>query len=157
GSPVSLTVDASTEIQVNDEDATLADIQVNMPAEARYDATTLHAMEIKAGSEDDNDEDNRVEGTVAGVDTGAQTVTVTPKGGGSDVVLNVTTETEIEVNGEDAGIQDIQVGQPIRADYDPSTMDASEIKVGSDDDDDDGGGGDEDNRVEGQVTAVTDS
>lgn len=150
GSLVTLNVDASTEIKVNDADATLADIQVNMPAEAKYDSTTMHAMEIKAGSGDDNHQDSSVEGTVAAVDTGAQTVTIAPHGGGSDVVLNVTTETEIEVNGEDAGIGDIVVGQPARAEYDPATNDAFEIKVGSDDE-----GGEGDQRVEGPVTAVS--
>lgn len=149
GADVTLNVDASTEIEVNDVHGTLDDIQVGMPVEAEYDTQTMLAKEIKAGSGDDNHEDEEVEGTVAAVDTGANTVTITPKGGGSDITLNVTTETEIEVNGEPATIADITVGQSIKAEYDPSTLNAFEIKVGDDD-----GGGHEDEHVEGTVAAV---
>lgn len=149
GAEVTLNVDASTEIEVNDVHGTLDDIQVGMPVEAEYDTQTMLAKEIKAGSGDDNHEDQEVEGTVAAVDTGANTVTITPKGGGSDITLNVTTETEIEVNGEPATIADITVGQPVKAEYAPSTLDAFEIKAGDDD-----GGGHEDEHVEGTVAAV---
>jgi Domain of unknown function (DUF5666) len=152
GAPVTLNVDASTEIKVNDMTATLADVQVGMPASAQYDTSSLLATEIKVGSGDDNHEDAQVQGTVAAVDTGAQTVTITPQGGGADVVLNVTSETEIEVNGEPAALGDIQVGAAIEGKYDPSTNNAFELKVGSDDNG--GGGGDENNKVEGTVTAI---
>lgn len=139
GSPVTLLANASTEIRVNDQAATLADVQVGMPVEADYDSASMIASEIKAGAGDDNQDDENIEGTVAAVEAGAQTVTVTPQGGGADLTLNVTTETEIEVNGEEAGIGDIAVDQSIRAEYDPATNNAFEIKVGSED----GGGGDE--------------
>lgn len=154
GAPVTLNVDASTEIKVNDVTATLADVQVGMPAEAQYDSTSLLATEIKVGSGDDNHEDQHLNGTVAAVDTGAQTVTITPHGGGADVVLNVTTETEIEVNGEPGALGDILVGATIEAKYDPSTNNAFELKVGSDDGGGGGGGGDQNAEVEGPVTAV---
>lgn len=154
GDPVTLNVDASTEIKVNDVGGTLADIQTGMPVSAQYDSTSLLAMEIKVGSGDDNHEDEHVQGTVAAVDTGAQTVTVTPQGGGADIVLNVTSETEIEVNGEPGTIADIQVAAVIEGKYDPSTLNAFELKVGSEDNGGGGGSGDQNLEVQGQVTAV---
>ena len=53
GSNVTLAVDAGTEIDVNDEGGTLADIQVGMPIKAEYGAASLLATEIEAGGSDD--------------------------------------------------------------------------------------------------------
>lgn len=130
GAGVTLNVDSSTEIEVNDASAALADVQVGMPIEAEYDTATMLAREIKAGSGDDNQQDQELEGTVASIDTGASTITITPKSG-PNVTLNVTPETEIEVNGEDATLADVQSSQSVRAEYDPATMNALELKVGN--------------------------
>lgn len=151
GDPVTLNVDASTEVKVNNIEATLQDIQVGMPVSAEYDKATLLAKEIKAGEGDDNEEDAKVEGVVAAVDLNAQTVTISPDDGGADVTLNLTTETEIEVNDEPGALGDIQIGDRIRAEYDPATLDALELKV-SDEGTGDGGGPHEE--VEGTITAV---
>jgi hypothetical protein len=48
-------------------------------------------------------------------------------------VLKVDANTDIEVNGEDATIQDITVGAPVQAEYDSQTLVAHEIQVGNDD------------------------
>lgn len=132
GANVTLVVTPATEIQVNDTGATLADIQVGMPVSAEYDATSLVAFEIKAGSGDDNQEDNEVEGTVASTDLTASTITITPSNGGSPVTLNVVSDTEIEVNGENGTLADIQVGASVQAEYDTQTMNARSINVGED-------------------------
>ncbi len=129
-SPVTVTADTSTMIEVNDEPATLADLQVNMTAEAEYDPTTMVAFSIDAQSEG---EDQEVSGTVAAVDTTNNTITITPSDGGSPVTLNVTAATEISVNGEDATLADVQAGMPVQAEYDSATMTAYEIQAGSDD------------------------
>ncbi|MBI4675591.1 MAG: hypothetical protein HY741_28435 [Chloroflexi bacterium] len=152
GSDLTLNVNASTEIEVNDVHGTLEDVQVGMPVSAEYDATTMLAKEIKAGAGDDNHEDTKIEGTVAAVDTSAGTVTITPAGGGSDVTLNVTTQTEIEVNDAPGTIADIQVAMPIRAEYDTASFDAFEIKAGTDDSG--SGGGDDHAQVEGTISAL---
>lgn len=140
GGSATLTVKSSTEIEVNDVDAALVDIQVGMPVEADYDSTTLIATEIDAGSDDDDDDDDNAQelkGVVAAVNSAAQTVTIAPNGGGSNVTLNVTAETEIEINDQDATIAEITVGARIEAEYDPSTMNAYELDIENDDDDDD--------------------
>jgi Cu/Ag efflux protein CusF len=132
GADVTLTVTPSTEIQVNDEGATLADIQVGMPVSAEYDTSSLVAFEIKAGSGDDNQEDGEVQGTVAAVDLTASTLTITPNGGGSAVTVNIVADTELQVNGEHGTLADVQVGAPVKAHYDTQTMNAREVQVGDD-------------------------
>lgn len=153
GDPVTLNVEASTEIEVNDVHGTLADIQVGMPARAEYDTATLLAKEIKAGEGDEDQEDAKIEGTVAAVDVGAQTIAITPSGGGADVTLQVTTETEIQVNDENGTLADIAVGVAIRAEFNPATLKAFELKVGSEDDGDGDHEGEE-AEITGTVSAV---
>ncbi len=133
GGALTLNVNASTEIKVNDMHATLQDVQVGMPVSAEYDTVTLLAHEIKAGAGDDDHDDTEIKGTVAAVDTNANTVTITPTGGGSNVTLNVTPQTEIEVNDAPGTIANIQAGMPVEAEYDSATFNAFEIKAGTDD------------------------
>lgn len=133
GDPVTLNVDASTEIEVNHTSATLADIQVGMPVFAEYDSSTLLAMEIKAGDRDDNHQDHKIMGTVSAVDLNAQTVTITPDRGGDPVTLNVTAETDIQVDDAPGTLADIQVNDKIRAEFDPTTLNALEMNIGSGD------------------------
>lgn len=152
GSDLTLNVNASTEIEVNDMHGTLQDITPGMPVSAEYDTATLLAHEIKAGAGDDDHKDTDIQGTVAGADTNAGTVTITPAGGGSDVTLNVKTQTEIEVDDAPGTLADIQVGMPIRAEYDSATFEAFEIKAGTDDSG--SGGGDDHGKVNGSITAI---
>lgn len=143
---ITLTVASWTEIKVNDEDATIADIQAGDSITAEYDVDTLVAKELKVG---DTGEEEEVEtsGTVSEVtDT---TVTVNPDDGGEPITLTVNSETDIEIDGEDGNIADIQVGDTIRADYDSVTLVANDIKVGHG-----GGGEEEDVTIEGTVAAV---
>ena len=151
GANVTVTVDAATEMQVNDAVGTIQDIQVGMPIRAEFDLTTMVAKEINAGAGDENNEDTELEGTVSAVDENNGTVSISPDGGGADVTVNVVTETDIEVNGVNASIASIQVGMPARAEYDNSTMNAFEIHAGTDD----GGGSDsEEADVQGTIASV---
>ena len=63
GPSIVLTVKASTEIEVNGEGGTLADIQVGMPISAVYDAVTLLAAQIEAGGSDDSEGNDNSQGT----------------------------------------------------------------------------------------------
>ena len=128
GSPdVTVVVGTMTIIEVNDASGTLADLQLGEAVEAEYDPTTFAAFSIDVNSEDQNAE---VEGTVSGVDPVAGTVTITPQDGAPDITLSVDASTEIDVNDEGAGLADIQVGMPIKAEYDASSLLASEIEAG---------------------------
>ena len=53
GPNITLVVNAATEISVNDEGGTLADIQPGMPINAEYDAATMLATQIEAGGSGD--------------------------------------------------------------------------------------------------------
>lgn len=132
GSPdVTITVGTATIIDVNDASGTVADLQIGQTVEAEYDPTTFAAFSIDVNSEDQNAE---VEGTVSAVDTVAGTVTITPQNGGTDITLTVDASTEIGVNDEGAGLADIQVGMPVKAEYDALSLLASEIEAGGSED-----------------------
>ena len=135
--PVTIMVGIGTIIEVNDAQGTLADLVAlvalgqPVPVDAEYDPTTLAAFSIDVNSET---EDAEVEGTVFAVDTTNGTVTITPAGGGANITLFVNAATEIDVNDEGGTLADIQVGMPIKAEYDAATMLASEIEAGGSDD-----------------------
>ncbi len=150
GANVTLIVNAATEIEVNGEEATLAEVQAGMPVRAEYDSSTLVAGEVKAGSEEDGDDDDgdaHVNGIVAAVTT--TSVTITPDGGGANITLTVNSSTKIEVNGEDATITDIHLGDPIKAEYVISTLAAKELEVGNN------SGSNDDVETTGTVAAVS--
>lgn len=72
---------------------------------------------------------SELNGTISAVD--ATTVTVTPKKGGADVVLNVDATTFIKRNGAPALITNLLVGDKVEAKYDKTTMLASKIEAKS--------------------------
>lgn len=169
GDPVTLTVDAATEIEVNDNCGSLEDITVGLPVRAEYDTATLRAKEIKAGEDFGGDngggghhgggdhEDADVRGVIAAIDVDAATVTITPNDGGADLVLNVTADSEIEVNDHEGSIQDLVVGQEVRAEYFPDSNNISELKVengGGDGDNDNDNDNNEDQHLMGTIAAV---
>ena len=99
------------------------------------------AEDIQCEGPDEED----VEGTISSVDVNANTVTIHSEEDGSDVTLNVTPETEIEVDGEDATIVDLLAGQRVEAEFDHATFNAFRIEV-----DDEM----EEAEIEGSITAV---
>jgi len=115
---VTITVGTGTMIEVNDAPGTLADLQVAQTVDVEYDPTSLVAFSI----------------SVAGVDTTAGTVTITPTGGGANVTLLVNAATEFDVNDGGATLGDIQIGMPIKAEYDATTLLAKSIEAGGSDD-----------------------
>ncbi len=128
GSPaITIVVGATTLIEVNDGSGTLADLLVGQAVDAQYDPKTFAAFEIDVSGVG---EELEVEGTVDGVDTTAGTVTITPEGGGPKVTLTVNAATQIDVNGDSATLVDIQVGMPIKAEYDAVTLLAAGIEAG---------------------------
>lgn len=95
----------------------------------KSDTVTVH---VGASSDcDDIDSEgpdlSEVEGTVSGVDTTANTITISPEDGSPDVTLNVTSTTVITLDDEDATLANIIVGDMADAEYDPTTMDAAFI------------------------------
>ncbi|RIK33305.1 MAG: hypothetical protein DCC52_03580 [Chloroflexi bacterium] len=89
GAPVALTVNSSTEIQVDDAPAALTDLAVGMTVEAEYDAATWIAQEIEADDDADDDDDDdanyqELEGVVTAVNLAAEI----PIGAEADVTYN---------------------------------------------------------------------
>lgn len=137
---VTVVVGASTLIEIEDASGALADLAVGQSVEAEYDPTTLAAFSIEVNNEDEHAE---VQGTVAAVDTAAGTVTIAPQGGGANVTLTVNASTEVDVNDEGGTLADLQIGMPIKAEYDTVTLLASEIEAGGSDDSNDSEGSDD--------------
>ncbi len=117
GADVVLHVDSSTTIKRNGATASLADLKVGDLVEARYNPVTLLAANISAWPKI-----VVLWGTISGVDTGASTVTITPKYGGADVVLNVDSKTIISRNHHSASLADLQVGDHVLGGYDQASM-----------------------------------
>lgn len=57
GTPVTLTINASTAIVINDKPGTAADIKVGDKAEAKFDRATKVALRIKVENEDEEEDD----------------------------------------------------------------------------------------------------
>ena len=117
-----LKVDPTTVIKRNGAAATLADLHLGDRVDAKYNPVTMLAAEIDAEANL-----TEIEGAISAVDTTANTVTITPKKGGADVVLKVDTATVIKRNGKAAALADLKVGDLIQAVYDPATMLAVKI------------------------------
>jgi aspartate 1-decarboxylase len=124
GSDVTLNVGSSTIITRFHHSATLAGLLVGDRVSAQYDPSTMLASRIDAGL-------NlvKLEGLVTAVDTGANTLSVTPKPGGTAVVLKIDANTIIKRNGQPTTLPAIQLGDWVKAQYNPITLLASKISA----------------------------
>jgi len=124
GNTVTVNADSTTVIQRNGAPATLADLVVGDKVEAQYNSATMLASEIQVDVED-----GETQGTIAAVDPVAGTVTITPDGGGANLVLSVVNSTVL-FNGDTAiTLADLQVGQFVQAEYDTTSLVASKIEI----------------------------
>jgi hypothetical protein len=122
GADVVLKVDGTTKIFRNGATVSLSALQPGDRVEAKYYAASLLAINIMAWP-------NlvMVKGNIKVMDTGAGTLTVTPKGGGADVVLKVDSTTQILRNNTAASLADLQVGDRLLAKYNAVTFLADSI------------------------------
>ena len=131
GTSISLNVTDNTDIIVpGKESATITDLQAGANVESKYEVSTRNALYIKVV----NPNSARVQGQITSVnatDATAGTVTITPQKG-SPVTLSVTANTDLEIWGkQQAQITDLKVGDLAAAQYDTSTKEASQIRVGA--------------------------
>ncbi len=124
GADVVLNVDANTQIKRKDVAATLADLKTGDIVQASYNPVTFLAASIWAWPVMLN-----LKGTISAVDTGAGTLSVTPKNGGADVVLNVDGSTQIKRSGATAALADLQLGDRVEAKYEAATFLAVSISA----------------------------
>lgn len=125
GNSVTLNVNTGTVILRNGAPAALADLLVGDKVEAKYDSATMIASLIKTDSED-----GEVQGTLSTVDGAAGKVSITPAGGGSDVVLSVVNSTVLISNDTIITLADLHVGDAVQAEFDSTSLVASKIEVG---------------------------
>ena len=138
GEPITLTVTGNTKIEVEDkDDATLADLEVDDPMEAKYNPDTLEALKIEVEEPKlsshvrvllEELEEGEVEGRAAAIDLDARTVTITPEEG-DPVTLTVTDDTEIEVDDEEVAPASLTLGLTVKAEFDAETLEAEEIET----------------------------
>ena len=158
GAPITLSVTASTEVELAGDNDSFDQLVVGMPVAAEYDLSTRNAKEIHAGdaSADDNDVDDdlTITGAISAVDATAGTVTMSS--GGTVRVLQVVASTRIEINGEPGALAQILVGASAKAEYFRTSLELKELSIGQDDGGGPGGGGGagEDVHVLGTVAAV---
>lgn len=121
-----LQVTPDTAIEIEDEDeASFEDLEVGQHVEAKYDVVSLEALEIEVV----NGEEEDVEGIITAIDTGNHRVTITTEEDG-DIVLQVTTDTKIEIENEGTAIfADLQLGMEVEVKYDAISLEALEIEI----------------------------
>jgi hypothetical protein len=124
-------------------------------ASVKSASSATQALDIQA----EGPEESEVKGTIVAVNPGSPgdplavppvpptpaTITIAPKGGGTNVTLNITANTVIEVNDAIGTIADLTVGMNVEAEYDPTTLDAFRIEADSEEDD---------GEIEGTITAL---
>jgi hypothetical protein len=138
---ITLQVTPDTKIEIEDEGgAGFEDLEVGQLAKAKYDVISLEALEIEV----ENGDEQGVVAVITAIDAGNYTVTIMMEEEG-DIVLQVTPDTKIEIEGEgEAGFEDLEVGQRVKAKYDTISFEALEIEVLNGEEED----------VEGVVTAI---
>ena len=125
GADVTVNVTADTLIAVSGSPVAITALTAGSPAEAEYDPITLNAFRIEAENEV---EDAEVEGTITAIDTTAGTVTITDALANA-ITLFVDASTRIERDDAAATIFDLQVNDPVKAEYNNVTLVANEIEV----------------------------
>ncbi|RPH63163.1 MAG: hypothetical protein EHM81_00680 [Chloroflexi bacterium] len=128
GANVVINIGPSTVILRNLAPATLADLLVGEKVEAKYDTATMVASLVKSETED-----GELKGTIAAVDTVANTMTILPQLGGANVVINIGPSTVILRNLTPVTLADLLVGEKVEAKYDSATMIASLVKSETED------------------------
>jgi hypothetical protein len=134
---VLLNTDERTQITRNGERASLEDLQQGDRATVIYDPSDLLALQIDARGETPNTL-VRVEGVIAAVDTGANTVTIDPTRSvqtsgvtttvaGDPVTLHAGPNTLITLDGRPARLEDLHRGFSAGASYNPDNFEAARI------------------------------
>jgi hypothetical protein len=106
------------------------DLQVGQQVEAKYDVTSLKALQIEI---EDDETEGEIEGIITAIDTDNHMVTITTQDDG-DIVVRVTSDTRIEIEEATAVFADLELGLRAQAEYDESSMDALKIEVAANND-----------------------
>jgi len=138
GNIVTLVADNRTTVFINGQPADLPDLQVGDKAKVTYDTSTNHASEFMIEGGGGNGGENggggnggqlSFEGFINSITTIADALEVTVDKEGTIVTVIVDSQTNITVNEQSAGLNDLQVGDKATGKYDSSTNHASEFIV----------------------------
>ena len=104
-------------------------LQVGHRVEAKYDAATLQALQIKVDFLKVSNQYIQLEGTIQSVGTDNTTITVTSKKQG-DITLTVTPATLISLNSQGmVSFSSLKAGQKVTIKYDSTNMQAAKIII----------------------------
>jgi hypothetical protein len=124
GSPLALTIGATTQIKRVGKMATAAALKVGDLAQVKYDTTTKLASKIDARLNIAS-----LKGTISAVDATAGTLTVKKLVGGAEVSLSIDSGTAIRRNGKLATSADLRVADMVEVKYNPVTHLAYRIQA----------------------------
>ncbi len=119
----------TTRIWHNGVRVSLSRLHVGNRVDAAFIPSTSRTIAGTASDVNDNEGLSEVSGTVAAVDTAANTISIASEDGGSTVILKVDSTTVITRNGAPATLGDLLFGDQVDAKYDSATMLASSIKT----------------------------
>ena len=137
GPAVQLHVTESTVLTLNGAPARLNDLKTGMAAAAVFSLGSFDAISIAARSESGADcTVVGVAGSVVRVDVEGNRLVVDPAEAANDVILNVTTRTEITLNGRPARLSDLRPGMRVEARFCRESLNALAIAAHSEGGDD---------------------
>ena len=120
GGTVTIKATSKTEIEVNGEEASLADLAVGTRVKAEYDVETKVASEIEARAAAKVQAEAEVHGTIKAADAAAHKVVLTLRDG-SSLELTTDANTVIRVGGQVSAEADLKAGMAVEVRYRPDT------------------------------------
>src|SRR4051794_24164633 len=137
GTPVTLTVNSQTRVELNGQRASLSSLAVNEPAEAKFDPSTLVASRIEVETQAENEAENEAEdahatGVVVSVDAAAGLLFLDTNGDKtSDLTLSLAPDARVELNGRALPVGQLGqlVGQTVRVEFNPTNFVATEVET----------------------------
>lgn len=144
-------VDELTQIEIDGRDGSLEALDAFVAAHPDVEAEVEYinlagvavATEIEIEDDEDDgdddedaeDDDIEVEGSLVGVNSATQSLTVAPAAGAAHLTLSLSRETELEIGGAEVTVGQflslaaLLEGAPIEVEYDPATMTAREVEL----------------------------
>lgn len=127
GDSLTFKITPATQIKVNDDKVTLADLKIDSPVKVEFNENTMEALEVKVSTI------AKVKGVIKSVDAAAGTVAITVEDG-KEVTVKVVSTTRIDINGHGRlfGLLGLSPGMTVRVEYDQVSGQALRIKAKAD-------------------------
>lgn len=122
GMELTLDVTSDTRVRMEDQELSLSDIAPGDMVSLKYDRDSSVATDIRIKTE------AKAEGVIQGIDVISNQITI-ELSDGTPLILTLTEQSEVEVNGEEASIEDLQLDARVEIEYNPSTTEVLEIEV----------------------------